>query len=268
MAIQLRVVVHAIGGLHHVVVVGQYDASAGREACHVHVVAVVLLVFLASIFTQQVVVRAYMCERRHHGDDRIEQHLKVGTGVGFGMNGNGGGEMAASREAHNAHIGGVDVPGVGVAAHQAYGLLGVADWHRGVAVWHAVLQHDGSNAHVVEEWCPLCAFIVHAQMLITASRAYHHGTTCGFLGCGEKDFQHWHIGGIATLARHFAFPQINVKTLLRRHGNRYDHHAQCEQYSSCVHCCCYIDLYYYLIINEWNNIHISFQSLAKIMIFL
>ena len=80
-AVEFGVVVDAVHGLHHVVVVGEGDEGARRDACHLHVGAVILLVLLACVLAEQVLARALMTVAVEHRYDGIEEYLEVGLGV-------------------------------------------------------------------------------------------------------------------------------------------------------------------------------------------
>ena len=113
--------------------------------------------------------------------------------------------MSASRKSHYAYVRSVDVPVLGVAAHNAHRLLGIADWHLYVAVGHAIVQNNGCNTHIVEEGRPLCALMIHCQKSVSAARANHHGTSGGTL-CVRQI--HLYVGGVlqSVLVRDLGSP--------------------------------------------------------------
>ena len=160
----------------------------------------------------------------HHGDYRIEKNLEVGPGIFLRMSGYGGRQMAACRRAHNAHLVGLYAPFGGVAAHKAHGLFGIRDGNVGVAMRHAVFKYDGCNAHVVEESSPVVPLMVHRQVLIAATRAYHHGTARCLFGRGQIDTHLGRVGSITVIAGRIALPQVEVKHLLCRKECRHRRH--------------------------------------------
>ena len=77
-AIQFGVIVYAVDGQYHLVVVRQDDEGARCDTCYVHVGAIQLLVFLLCLFAQQIVVRFQVGICGYHGDDGVEENLEVG----------------------------------------------------------------------------------------------------------------------------------------------------------------------------------------------
>ena len=71
------------------VVVRKQQAGTGRNACHLKVGTVLLLVLLMGVLAQQIVVLALMGVALHHGYDGIEKNLEVWFGVGFRLCGYG-----------------------------------------------------------------------------------------------------------------------------------------------------------------------------------
>ena len=191
--VELLVVVEAVGSGHSLIIVAEGEEGARGGAVYLQVVAELglealqlLLVFLiVGELTKEAVVRAHVGIAGIHGDDGVEEDLEVGRSIARRMGGDGGGEVTASREAHDAHIVGVDVPLGGMAAHELHGLLGIGDGDEAVTVGHAVLEDDEGDALVIEERGPLMTLVVHGEVGIAATRAAHHSAPCSLLLGGQ-----------------------------------------------------------------------------------
>ena len=168
-----------------------------------------------------------------HRDDGIEQYLEVGGSITLRVGGDGRCQMAASREAHDAHLLGIDVPGFCHAAYQSHGLLGILDGYPIGSVWHAVFQYDDGNAHAVEERCPLRAFVLHGQMAVATTRADDDGTPRR-LALGRQIDRHLcHILRVAITRLRPLWPQIQLQSLL---GSGHQREKCQEKYEIFLHC--------------------------------
>lgn len=102
-----------------------------------------------------------MGDIRHHRDHRIEQDLEIRLRLFHRVGGDGRGQMSSCRRSHDTNVIRVDVPAVGISAHQLDGLLGIFDGHTFVTMRHAVFQYDGGNTFLIEEGCPVIALVFH-----------------------------------------------------------------------------------------------------------
>ena len=109
---------------HGTVVVGQQD-NGGRGLATAHGVEVGELAnqlfVLHTLLPQKSYAGAFVRLVLVHGNDGIEENAEVGTAVGSAVGRNGGGQMSASREAHDAHVAGIDTPDGGGVADDADG---------------------------------------------------------------------------------------------------------------------------------------------------
>ena len=154
--------------------VGPFAGVAGAVAVHA-------VEAMRDAGAKEAIVRAHVGIAGIHGDDGLEEDLEVGRGITCGMGGDGGGEMAASREAHDTHIVGVDMPLSGMTAHEFHGLLSIGDGDEAVAMRHAVFEDDEGDALVIEERGPLMTLVIHGEMGIAATRAAHYSAPCSLL---------------------------------------------------------------------------------------
>lgn len=149
-----------------------------------------------------------------HGDDRVEQYLEVGHGIACGMGGNSRGQVTTCREAHDANVLGIDVPLLGIAAHQTGGFLSILGRYCIVAMRHAVFHDDEGNALTIKELGPVVSLVVHGQMLVATTRTAYHSPSGSLLGIGQIHPYLGHVVGI-TIAGIRAFrPQIHLRTFL------------------------------------------------------
>ena len=152
-----------------------------------------------------------------HRYDGIEQALEVGTGLTARVGGHIRGQMAAGREAEDAHRVGPYAPLRRMAPYQRHGLLGIAHGLRRVAGGHGVAQHYGRAAHRVEVTHPVEALVLQFKVTVTPARAQHHGTPVGPTGLGQR-----HIDAARARAEHNLLAhrrrRLGFQTQARHHG--------------------------------------------------
>ena len=134
-------------------------------------------------------------------------------------------QVTAGREAHDTDILRIDVPLLGMPAHQLHGLLGIVGRNLTHTVWHAVFQNNESNALLVEERCPVVTFMLHGQMTVATSRTTHDGTSCSLFGLGQIDPHLCHIRGVVITGLRPFRPEVHLNRFLCRSQRRKKHHC-------------------------------------------
>ena len=195
MTITLEIIVCSIGRKNGMVVVAEHNESTGSDTGDLLVVAILTLEFLFRSLAKEIVVGAHVRETRIHGNDRIEENLEVGGSVATGVSGKGGGKMSTCRRTHDAHLVGVDVPRLGIAAHKTHSLLGVLKGHLVYAVGHTIFQHHGGNTHVVEKRSPVAPLMIHCEMGIATTWTNHDAAPSGTLRVGKAHINLGSVGG-------------------------------------------------------------------------
>ena len=122
-----------------------------------------------------------------HRNDRIEQYLEIGSCIALGMGSYRRGQMATGREAHDAYIIRIDVPFLGMTAHQTHSLVSILLGNGIVAMRHTIFYHDEGNALTCEERSPVVTFMLHGQVLIASTRTADYGTPRSLIGTGQID---------------------------------------------------------------------------------
>ena len=82
-------------------------------------------------------------------------------------------------------------------AHLSDSFFGIFGRHGIVAVGHAVLQHNEGDALTVEEWGPVCALMLHGQMVVSATGAADDGASRCFFLVGQE---HGYLGQVLRIA--------------------------------------------------------------------
>ena len=185
--VQAQVVIHSVGGRNCLVVITVGDKGAGSFFSHLFFVGECCFQFAGSVFTQKIVVRSHVSIGFIHGDDRIEQDLKIGTKLGAGMCGDGGSQMASGGGSHYPYVVWIQVPYTGAVAYHFHGSLGVRDGECAVSVRHPVFQYNQRYALFVEVRCPVITFVVDSQSAISAPRTGYYGASCRQFGSRKKD---------------------------------------------------------------------------------
>ena len=237
-AIELSIVSQSVGRQHGMVVVRQGNPRPRCHSCHLHVVAILLLVLLLGIVAKEIIVRTLMRDVGHHGNHRIEQYLEVGLGILYRVGSDGRCQVTAGRESHYSHLVGADVPSGSVASDESHCLLGVAYGHLPVTMRHAVLEHHRCNALLCEELSPVLALVVESQVVVSAARTYNHGASCclRFLGKIHPDFSRvCHVGAL-LLGR--SCPEVHFQRLTRRYCEARRCCNSCHYQLSYVHNLC------------------------------
>ena len=214
--IQFLIVVHTVDGQYDAVVVSQGDEGTWRMVADMLLITVLVHQLTLGLLAQQIIARALMGHPLLHRDDGIEQYLEVGQGVAGSVCGNGRGQMATCREAHDTYILRVDMPLLSMTAHQSDSLFSILGRHLPSTMRHAVFQHDEDNTLTIEERSPLVSFMVHSQMTIATARTAYHGTSCGLLLIRQIDPHLGHILRIAIAGLGTVRPQIHLYGLLCR----------------------------------------------------
>ena len=143
-------------------------------------------------------------------DDDGEVGAGADVGVGVGRGGGGGnvivvgmgaeedGEVGAGGEAHDADVGGVDVPVGGMGAGEAHGLLGVFEIGGvggimacvALGLGDAVLDQDAGDADGVEPVAGVESFAVPGENAITSARE-DEGCGAGVVVVRRIDGEGW-----------------------------------------------------------------------------
>ena len=132
---------------------------------------------------EQIALAALVRDAVLHADDRINEHREIRTaaqfvdrvgGIGIArveMGVDGGGEMTAGGEAHDAHLGRVDFPIGGMAAREAEGALHVVHRHgMTVAVrGETIFQDETGHAMRLEKLGDIGALMLEGEPGVTAA---------------------------------------------------------------------------------------------------
>ena len=161
---------------------------------HLAVVAKSLDEFLViALLAKQVAAGTFMLPFLLHGDNRVEENGEIGPHAPFGMGGERGREVSAGREPHDTNVVRVEPPLRRTVAQNAHGLLGIAEWHVMVALWHAVLQHGEGGTLLAEKFRPVGALVLHGKMRVASSGAVEHRPSRCFRPFGKENVK---FGGV------------------------------------------------------------------------
>ena len=174
MAVAFKIVVKAIGCRNCTVVVRKCNPCTRGCSCHLQVVRIQFLVFFPWVFSKEIIVRTFMCKARVHRYNRIEENLEVRLCISRAVCGDSAGKVPSCRGAHYSHFLNINIPCLCICTNKAYGCLRILNRHTVVAIRHTVMEYDGCYSHIVEERSPVKAFVVHGEMAVSSSRAYHH----------------------------------------------------------------------------------------------
>lgn len=184
-AVQGLVVSDGVFGGDDVVVVGEYEEGGRGGGGNVLFAAIAVYECFRGVSAKQVVAGALVRNAFLHGDDGVEEDLECGAlflreeGAGCG------GQMSAGRRSHDAYVGGVDVPLCGVAADGAQGLGDVGQGNVVLSFRQAVAEDEGGRVPLVEEGCPVVAFVVFGQPGVSSSREDQYGAAQAVGGLGQ-----------------------------------------------------------------------------------
>ena len=106
------------------------------------------------------------------------------------MGGDGRSEVSAGGGTHDADVARVQVPDGRAVAHDAHGLLGVADGQGAVPVGDAVVHQGEGDALAVEELVPGRAFVRVGQDGVAAAGAADDRPAGGILGQIDNELGH------------------------------------------------------------------------------
>ena len=171
------------------------------------------------MLAEEIVVRPFVRVSGVHGYDWIEEYLEVGHNISLGMGSESGRKVASGRESHYSHVVAVDIPFLGIHTHHAHSLLHIAHRHLLVAVRHAVLEHEDSYSHLVEEGCPVLSLMIHGKSSIATARANDDGSPRGLLAFWQKGIEFGRIRGYRTFNYRFACPQVYLEIALSIGGS-------------------------------------------------
>ena len=99
--------------------------------------------------------------------------------------------MSAGREAHDAHVVGIDAKFGGMRLKVTDAVIDIVLWNLVMAIRHAIGQHHEVDAQFVEIGSPARAFVDKRQMAVAATRQADHGARCRLVLVGTVDV---HVG--------------------------------------------------------------------------
>ena len=121
--------------------------------------------------------------------------------------------MSAGRKAHDADIGGIDVPCCGTISHKTHGSFGIGQRNDMIGARHAVFKHKEGNAAWVEEGRPLMTFVVDGQTFVGSARTTDNCASRRLLGQVAKKL-------CALVAERNLYFAYGVLCLRRRSGQQ------------------------------------------------
>ena len=187
--LQCVVVERAVYGRDDAVVVRKQQQGGRGFAAHAVLERVPCVGLRVALVAQQGVERPLVRLAFFGRDDRVEEDREGGFGAGERRS--RGGEVTACRTAHDADLVRREARGSRFESHHdAKGLLDVLQRHFGVAVGHAVFEHGGRDAVFGEPLGHFIAFVVYAQLHVTAAGADYDGLSRGLLRSGREDVEH------------------------------------------------------------------------------
>ena len=155
-----------------------------------------------------------MCKSRVHRYYRIEENLEVRLCISCAVSGNSAGKVTSCRGTHNSHFLCIYIPCLCICTHKAYGSLCIFYRYTVVAIRHAVMEYDGCYSHVVEERSPVKAFVVHGEMAVSSSRAYHHSLSVCKLFLRKEYLHPCGVLFVSVTVRCFFLPKVYTCSLI------------------------------------------------------
>ncbi len=222
--VALKIIVCTVGRQHIVIIVTKDNERTGCRTGYLKVRAVFALQTFAWMESQQVIVGTAMTEVRVHCYDGIEKNLEVRCHLTLRSRGYDRSKMAAGRKSHYTHLILVYMPRGCIAAHKTHGLFSVTYRHGGIAVRHTVFKNKHCNSLTIEERRPSMPFMVHSQMVITATRTDYYGLPRGQLFLRKIDINTCRVLRVTALHGSPGRPKVQRESVL---GTQHDRNGHC-----------------------------------------
>ena len=165
----------AVDGRHGAVVVGEQQQRGRCRGGHAVLQRPLRLVAGRAVGAQQVVERSLVAFARLGCDDGVDQYGEGGAYLFGEHRGGRSGQMAARREAHDAHARRIDAVLRGMVADVAQCRFGVFERHLAVSVGQAVFECDDRDSFGREPLAHFVPFARHRDEAVAAARADDDG---------------------------------------------------------------------------------------------